>query len=624
MIYIGKFFKGLWSAINFSRKLILNLIFFGLLAVIVLSIPQQNGAIKVPEGAVLKLNFEGKLVEELTYIDPVDAAFGEFFSSNDQPKEVLVDDVVKVINNAANDSRISMILLDLQSLHGAHLNKLDTISKALINFKQSGKKIIAHGSYYSQSQYFLASNADEISLHPYGAIKIRGFANYPLYFKDALEKLKITQHIYRVGTYKSAVEPFIRNDMSPAAKEANQLWLDELWSQYKSDIAEARKFETSNFDDKADQYLAKMKQVSGDYAQYALQNNWVDVLQTDQQLQAKLIQEAGPSFSGKTFKNISFNKYLSSLNSPAALTLPSQDSVAVIVARGNIVDGKQKAGKIGGDSTAALLKKARLNDNVKAVVLRIDSGGGSMFASEIIRNEVLAIKEAGKPVIASMSSVAASGGYWIAMSADEIWAAPSTITGSIGVFGTILTFEKSLNSLGIYSDGVATTELNNISLSRGISEDLSDVFQLGVEDAYDKFITLVAQERELSKEAVNKVAQGRVWTATQAQSFGLVDKLGNKQDAIDAAAQLAQLDNYDVITIEQTLSEKDQFLKELFNTKLVSTYILPEPSSNNLLQRVISSFGGLGEQMIEQFDEINQFNDPKGIYSRCLTCDVIY
>ena len=412
--------------------------------------------------------------------------------------------------------------------------------------------------------------------------------------------------------------------MSPAAKEANQLWLDELWSQYKSDIAEARKFETSNFDDKADQYLAKMKQVSGDYAQYALQNNWVDVLQTDQQLQAKLIQEAGPSFSGKTFKNISFNKYLSSLNSPAALTLPSQDSVAVIVARGNIVDGKQKAGKIGGDSTAALLKKARVNDNVKAVVLRIDSGGGSMFASEIIRNEVLAIKEAGKPVIASMSSVAASGGYWIAMSADEIWAAPSTITGSIGVFGTILTFEKSLNSLGIYSDGVATTELNNISLSRGISEDLSDVFQLGVEDAYDKFITLVAQERELSKEAVNKVAQGRVWTATQAQSFGLVDKLGNKQDAIDAAAQLAQLDNYDVITIEQTLSEKDQFLKELFNTKLVSTYILPEPSSNNLLQRVISSFGGLGEQMIEQFDEINQFNDPKGIYSRCLTCDVIY
>ena len=624
MIYIGKFFKGLWAAINFSRKLVLNLVFFGLLALIILSFTQQEAQVNVPNGAVLNLNLNGSLVEELTYIDPVDAAFGEFFSSNEQPKEILVDDVVKVINSAAQDSRIQVLLLNLKSLHNAHLNKLDAIAKAIADFKKSGKKVIAHGAYYSQSQYFLASHADEISLHPYGGVELRGFASYPLYFKDALEKLKVTQHIFRVGTYKSAVEPFIRNDMSPAAKEANQLWLDELWAQYKSDIASARKFEITNFDEKADQYLSKIQAVNGDYAQYALQNSWVDTLQTDQQLQAQLIEQVGTNASGKTFKNISFNKYLESLNNHPSLTMPSDNKVAVIVARGNIVDGKQKAGRIGGDSTAALLKKARLNEEVKAVVLRIDSGGGSMFASEIIRNEVLAIKEAGKPVIASMGSVAASGGYWIAMSADEIWAAPSTITGSIGVFGTILTFENSLNSMGIYSDGVATTELNNISLSRGISDKLSQVFQLGVENAYDKFISLVAQERGLEKSAVDEVAQGRVWTATQAQDFGLVDNLGDKQDAINAAASLAQLEEFDVITIEQTLSKKDQLLEDLLGSAMISSLIETDGSSDNIMFKLSRLFGGLGEQVVEQLNIVNEFNDPNHIYTRCLTCEVAY
>ena len=283
MIYIRKFFTGFWTALNFSRKLILNLVFFGLLAILFLSIPKGNHEVTVPFGAVLKLDLNGLLVEELTYIDPVDAAFGEFLSSNDQPKEILVDDVVRVINEAKEDPRISMLLLDLKSLGGAHLNKLDTIANAIIDFKSSGKKVIAHGAYYSQSQYFLASHADEISLHPYGAVEISGFANYPLYYKDALDKLKITQHIFRVGTYKSAVEPLMRNDMSPEAKEANQLWLDELWSQFKSDIATSRKFDVTNFDEKADQYLTKISAVNGDFAQYALNNNWVDLLQTDQQ-----------------------------------------------------------------------------------------------------------------------------------------------------------------------------------------------------------------------------------------------------------------------------------------------------------------------------------------------------
>ncbi len=624
MNLIGKFFKALWHGLNFSRRLVLNIIFFIIIVAALIAAFSGKDEITVSENSVLRLNLNGYLVEELTYIDPLDAALQDLSESNDQPHEILLDDVLEVINRARKDDRIQVLWLDLENLYGGHLDKLEVIAQAIDEFKSAGKKVIAHGSYYSQSQYYLASHADSISLHPYGAVKIQGFASYPLYFKDALDKLKVTQHIFRVGTYKSAIEPLIRNDMSDAAKEANRLWLGELWQQYKHEVAEARPFGLDNFDETLNDYEMKIQAVQGDFAQYALNNRWVDELKTDQQLHNEFIELVGLDKRGKTFNHISFDEYLEMIKPPVQFENPVTEKVAVIVARGTIVDGKQKAGKIGGDSTAALLKKARLNDKVKAVVLRIDSGGGSMFASETIRNEILAIKAAGKPVVASMGSVAASGGYWIAASTNEIWAAPSTITGSIGVFGAILTFENSLKELGIYSDGVSTTELNSMSLTRGIDKQIVDIYQLSVENSYDKFISLVAKERNMTKEAVDKVAQGRVWTATQAKEFGLIDNLGYKKDAIEAAAKLANLDFYEVITIEQELSEKEQLLRELFGSAMVKSALAgfaPTPSIVKLANGYLSPITSQVEQNLEL---LNQFNDPNGTYVRCLVCEVSF
>ncbi|RZM72784.1 signal peptide peptidase SppA [Pseudoalteromonas rubra] len=620
---IGKFFLGIWHALNFSRRLVLNILFFFLIIAAAIGIFSAEEQPQVAQDSILRLNLSGKLVEQLTYVDPIDAAMGDVFGKQDLPKEMLVDDVVDTINTAARDPRIKALYLDLRHMHYTHLDKLRDVAGAIESFKEADKKVFAHSPYFSQSQYYLAAHADEISMHPYGGINISGYGSYPMYFKDALEKLKVTQHIFRVGTYKSAVEPFIRNDMSPAAKEANQLWLDALWTQYKQDVASKRGFDMTNFDETLTQYVDKMASVTGDSGQFAVKYGWVDKLETDQEFNQKMIDLVGTQDEGKRFKQIAFEDYYATVNALDFGPNPFVEKVAVVVAKGTIVDGKRKAGMIGGDSTAALLRKARLDDKVKAVVLRIDSGGGSMFASEVIRNEVLAIKAAGKPVIASMGSVAASGGYWIAASANEIWASPSTITGSIGVFGTILTFENSLKELGVYSDGVATTELKSSSLSRGLDPKFAHVLQMGVEDAYQKFISVIADSRNLAPSDVDNVAQGRVWLATQAHEFGLIDELGTKQQAIEAAAKMANLEHYEVYTVEQTLSEKEQLIQDIFGSAAIQSLLAVADEPKEPLNSVAhAGLNQLFQQVQQSAAMITQFNDPNNIYTLCTTCVV--
>ena len=584
------------------------------------SITSDEDEITVADKSVLRLNLNGPIVEEKTYVDPVEAAINDATMGNEVPAEILLDDIITVINEAANDERISIILLDLQKMPNAHLNKLKQITQAIERFKATGKKVISTGYYYTQAQYYLAAHADEVTMHPYGGVSIEGYGMFPLYFKDALEKLAVTQHIFRVGTFKSAVEPFIRNDMSDAAKEANRVWLGALWQEYKQDVAAVRPFDESNFDETMDELLVKMQAVNGDSGKYSLENQWVDSLKSNQQIRQQLIDLVGTEETGKTFNQVSFYDYLSLVKPPVQFNNPITEKVAVVVARGTIVDGERRAGEIGGDSTAALLRKARLDDKVKAVVLRIDSGGGSMFASEVIRAEVLAIKAAGKPVIASMSSVAASGGYWIASAANEIWAAPSTITGSIGVFGSFMTFENTMAKLGVYSDGIATTEMAGLSITRPLNEKMAQVIQLSVEDAYRRFLDVVADARDMTPEQVDKIAQGRVWIASQALELGLVDKLGNKQDAIDAAAALAKLDFYEVKTIKQSLSPQEQMLQDIFGSAMVKSFI------GNTTGSVIGDKVGVNS-LINQFStEVNNlkdYNDPQNIYSRCIVCDVI-
>ncbi|KZN44163.1 hypothetical protein N482_17340 [Pseudoalteromonas luteoviolacea NCIMB 1942] len=623
MKLIAKLFKGIWHALNFSRRLIVNLVFVALIVVFVAAIMSSDEEILVPQESVLRLNLSGVLVEQLTYVDPLDAALNDAMGSKDMPTEILVDDVVRVINAAAQDARILAITLDLRHLHHGHLDKLRDITDALEAFKETGKPVYAHSPYFTQTQYYLAASANEVSMHPYGAVSLSGFGTYPMYFKDALDKLKVTQHIFRVGTYKSAVEPFIRNDMSEAAKEANKLWLNSLWTQYKEDVSAKRPFDMQNFDETLAQLGDKMATVSGDSGQFALKYGWVDKLETDQQFNSKLVEIVGKQDKSNAYRQVKYSDYLTSISGFNNLPNPISDKVAVVVAKGHIVDGKRKAGVIGGDSTAALLRKARLDNKVKAVVLRIDSGGGSMFASEKIRNEVLAIKAAGKPIVASMGSVAASGGYWIAASANEIWASPSTITGSIGIFGTIFTFENSLKELGVYSDGVATTELKSSSVSRGLDPEYADIIQMSIEDAYDKFLSMISESRNLTKDAVDEVAQGRVWLAPQALEFGLIDKLGTKQQAIEAAANLASLEHYDVITVEQTLSEKELLMQQIFGAELVQPFIENEVQSADPLQ-VITKQGvnQLLEQVQKSAKMIELYNDPNSIYSVCTMCNV--
>ncbi|TGV20484.1 signal peptide peptidase SppA [Pseudoalteromonas sp. MEBiC 03607] len=619
---LAKIFKGIWTGINFSRRLVLNILFLLLVILFFVAITGEEDKVKVADGTVLRLNLNGPIVEEKTYVDPVEAAINDATMGKEAPSEILLDDVIEVINEATNDDRITVMLLDLQKMPSAHINKLKQITKAIDEFKAAGKQVIATGYYYTQAQYYIAAHADEISMHPYGGVSIEGYGMFPLYFKEALEKLKVTQHIFRVGTYKSAVEPFIRNDMSDAAKEANSVWLTALWNEYKTDVAASRPFDESNFDEDMDVYLAKMQAVDGNSGQYALNNQWVDSLKTSQQIRQQLIELVGAEETGKTFKQVSFREYLSLVKPPVEFDNPITEKVAVVVAKGTIVDGERKAGEIGGDSTAALLRKARLDDKVKAVVLRIDSGGGSMFASEVIRAEVLALKAAGKPVIASMSSVAASGGYWIASAANEIWAAPSTITGSIGVFGTFMTFENTMAELGIYSDGVATTDLAGFSIARPLDEKMADIIQLSVENAYKRFLDVVAEARNMTPEQVDKIAQGRVWIATQAKELGLVDKLGDKQDAIEAAAELAKLKHYDVKTIKQSLTPQEQMLQDIFGTAAVKSFFAKSDPSQSVLATQ-ANLQSLIKQLSSEIDNLKDYNDPQGVYARCLVCNVI-
>ncbi|MBS3796776.1 MULTISPECIES: signal peptide peptidase SppA [unclassified Pseudoalteromonas] len=618
---IKKVVKATWDGINFSRRLVVNIIFIVLVILVIASITSDDGEIMVPKGSVLNLNLNGYLVEQKRYVDPLDTALAQSMGAQDEPAEILVDDVVDVINKAAKDERIEAMLLNVQNLGGAHINKLAAIAKAIDAFKAQGKPVIASGYYYTQSQYYLAAHADEINLHPYGGVSIEGFGVYPVYFKDALDKLKITQHVFRVGTFKSAVEPLIRNDMSQAAKEANKEWLSHLWQQYKDEVASLRGFEQTNFDETLDAYLAKLEKVDGNGAEYALKYGWVDALKNNQELRQQLIDLVGLDDEGNSFRQIGFNDYLATFKLPIAVDNPLTEKVAVIVAKGTIVDGHRKAGEIGGDSTAALLREARNDDRVKAVVLRIDSGGGSMFASELIRREVIALKEAGKPVVASMGSVAASGGYWIASAANEIWAAPSTITGSIGVFGTIMTFENSAAKLGVYSDGVGTTELKGSSVLLGLNDKLAQAIQMSVENAYSRFLKVVSESRGLPVEEVDKIAQGRVWIATQAQELGLVDQLGDKQAAISAAAKLASLKHYDVKLIEQPLSPQDIFIQNLFGNAMVQSLVAKQAPHSASVGAAMQ-FDNFVEQIEQQVSSLKAFNDPEGIYARCLVCAV--
>lgn len=626
---IKRIFSSLWRALTFTRSVVVNLVFFILLFAFIGVITSGDETVQVPQKTALVLNLVGDVVEQKREVDPMEAFLTEAMEQREEKPEVLLADIIDVIAKAKKDDRVEILVLQLQGLNRVGLTKLQDIAIALEDFKSSGKQVIALGDQFSQDQYYLASTANNIWLNPQGFMLLEGYGRYKMYFKSALEKLAVNQHIFRVGTFKSAVEPFIRDDMSAAAKEANKLWLADLWSQYKTDVAGRRGFTVENFDESIEQLIGKFEKANSSFAQYALENNWVDQLKTRQEMRSELIDLVGTNKKGDSYSHIGYKNYIaatsSALDETQDLTDTVNDKVAIIVAKGTILDGTQKPGTIGGDSTAKLLRKARTNDDVKAVVLRVDSPGGSAYASEIIRQEVELLKKAGKPVVASMGTYAASGGYWISAPADKIYAAPSTITGSIGIFGMMMTFEDSLSKVGIHTDGVGTTDIAGFGPTQPLTTGMASLFQLAINKGYQEFIQLVATSRNMTLEEVDAVAQGRVWSGRKAKELGLVDELGSLTDAVIAAASLAKLDQYDTLLVEKEQSSRNKLMQQLLgNTaNVVSLFSAEsEAASIDLATAAVSNkpLTQLINTMKAELMQINQFNDPQGRYTLCVAC----
>lgn len=610
---IVRFFSALLKIFRFFRAVVLNLLFLFLVLIIVGGIIGQP-ALVVPQGAAIVVNPAGILVEQKSYISPVEQVIGGS-TTPAGAGEVLLQDLLDAINLAAQDDRISSMVLLTDMFAGGGFGQLQEVGRALDAFKSSGKTIYAIGSAFSQSQYYLAARASEVILNSYGSVDLEGFSAWQNYFRDGLDKLGVNVHIFRVGAYKSAVEPFDRNDMSPEAKANYTELLTDLWRQYVNDVNTARNLAPGvidNYINTQDQQLALF---GGDSAQLALQTRLVDRTESRNTTIAYLRSRIGEQED--SYPNVDYVGYLQGQRKAAPALPGAPDTIGIIVASGTIVDGEAPRGAIGGDTLSGIIRNAREDDSIKGLVLRIDSGGGSAFASEIIRAELEAFKATGRPLVVSMGSVAASGGYWIATPANQIWASASTITGSIGIFGIYPTFENSLAKLGVYTDGVGTTELAGYAtIGRNLPPLAERSLQLTVENGYARFISLVAQSRNMTEAAVDRVAQGQVWSGENALEQGLVDNLGSFEEAIAAAAQLAGLDSWSTRLLEIQMSPSEVLLQQLIDNTGAQALLAP------LVRSVQQSPVEVLLRRVErEFRHLLNLNDPDALYLQCLECN---
>jgi protease-4 len=606
---IRRFLSLFWNSVSALRRTVGNLLFLLLVAFLIAVIFFDSDE-DVPEGAALILSPEGNIVEQKSETMLSSDIFGE--AAKD---ETLLKDIIDVIDFAKEDERIEVLVLDLRKMKGAGISKLQTIGAGLERFQSSGKQIFAFSDYFNQGQYYLAAHADRLYLSPMGGIMLHGFGLYRKYYKAALDKLKIKFHVFKAGTYKSAMEPFLRDSMSDYAKEANLAWLNILWDYYKIVVTQQRGLDPQSLDDYINNIPGHLAKAGGDAALMALNLGLVDELKTRDEVREELIELVGKDRDGLTFKQIAFDEYLSRIRPDLMKNAGHPDKIGIIVASGIIMDGEQPAGRIGGDTMADLIVRAREDDQVKALVVRIDSGGGSATASEVISREIELIRRAGKPVFVSMGSMAASGGYWIAAPADQIWATPTTITGSIGIWGAFPTFEGSLKSLGITSDGVGTTKLSDaFDPSRPLNDLITQSMRQIIEQSYRRFIQRVAEGRNMQPEAVEKIAQGRVWAGTTAKELGLVDEVGSLQDTISAVAKTVDLKDYEITYITQRLTTRERLIRRI-NRLITGVFAALNPADHPVKK--------LYDNAIEpEIDHILRANDPAGVYAYCLNCNV--
>lgn len=574
----GRIWSGFWHFVDSARRITINLLF--LIAVILLLRLLSAGeqTIHTQEKTTLVLRPVGQVVEQYSGY-PIDRAIAAI--TGEENPETQLRDLLQALELARDDENISQILIDTNQLSGIGLANLEELAHAIDEFRASGKPIYAMGSIFFQNQYFLASLADEIWFDPEGFLWFEGFSYYRNYYKAGLDKLAVDINLFRVGAYKSAIEPYIRDDMSAADREAAQYLMDDLWNRYLGAIAMRRGLPIEVLDRFTQNYADQVIGAGGDAPRAALETGLIDRLLTWPEARTELAR-SGAKDSKKGFRQIDFLDYVATQQP----LLPStKDRVGIIVAEGTINGGEQPPGTVGAESTAALLRKAGRAQEIKAVVLRINSPGGDALASEEIRREMLALKEAGKPIVVSMGNLAASGGYWIAMGADEVWANASSITGSIGIFGMIPTFQRTLDKIGIHTDGVGTTPLSGgVRPDRELNGQAGQMIQAIIEDGYADFINLVSTHRQMTPQEIHEVAQGRVWTGKQALNRQLVDQTGGLGEAIDAAARRAGLgDNYGTSYIEQQLSSLEQWLVQTTSSALIATGI-DLPRRNTLWQ----------------------------------------
>ncbi|EDW6542372.1 signal peptide peptidase SppA [Salmonella enterica subsp. enterica] len=608
--FIAGFFKWTWRVLNFVREMVLNLFFIFLVLVgvgIWMQIGNGSNSEQTARGALL-LDISGVIVDKPSTNHRLGALGRQLFgASSDRLQENSLFDIVNAIRQAKDDRNITGIVLDLKNFTGADQPSMRYIGKALREFRDSGKPVFAVGENYSQGQYYLASFANKIWLSPQGQVDLHGFATNGLYYKTLLDKLKVSTHVFRVGTYKSAVEPFIRDDMSPAAREADSRWIGELWQNYLHTVSANRQISPQQLFPGAQAIIDGLTSVGGDTAKYALDHKLVDALASSADVEKALTKQFGWSKTENNYRAISYYDY--SLKTPA----DTGGTIAVIFANGAIMDGEETPGNVGGDTTASQIRDARLDPKVKAIVLRVNSPGGSVNASEVIRAELAAAKAAGQPVVVSMGGMAASGGYWISTPANYIVASPSTLTGSIGIFGVINTVENSLSSIGVHSDGVSTSPLADISMTKALSPEVQQMMQLSIEYGYKRFITLVADARKRTPEQIDKIAQGHVWTGEDAKANGLVDSLGDFDDAVAKAAELAKLKQWHLDYYQDEPTVLDMVMDSMTGSVRA---MLPEAIQAMLPAPLVSA----ANTVKAEGDKLAAFNDPQNRYAFCLTC----
>ncbi len=592
---IAAFFVGLWNVMNFTRRLILNFLFFGLLflflVIFVAAVGRGNGVQPLLERTTLVIAPEGKLVEQYS-ADPATRALAKAFGDKNA-EEIQLRDLIRAIDAAKDDKKIERVLLRVDQLQPSGYASMREVAAALARLRASGKQIVSFGENLDQSQYLLAAQANEVYIDPMGSMLLEGLGRYRQYYRQGLQdKLGVDVHLFRVGEFKSAAEPYILDAASKESKEADLFWMSDIWQRYLADIAKARKLTPEQLASGIDTLPEGIAAAGGDLAKFALQQKLVDGLKTQEEVETLLTERGvADEDSDNGFRSVSLGGYLAQLDAKTVRIADERPQVAVVVAAGEITDGEQPAGTIGGKSTSALLREARDDDDVKAVVLRVDSPGGGVYPSEEIRREVAALKAAGKPVVVSMGDLAASGGYWISMNADRIYADPSTITGSIGIFGLIPNVTRTLDKVGVHTDGVGTTRFAGaFDITRPMDPAVGRVVQSVIDKGYADFTGKVAAARKKPVEEIDAIARGRVWSGAQAKERGLVDELGGFEAAVADAAARAKLgkpDKYRVRYIEKMASPFSQFMSGFAGSRIGSAWLKDSDFARALLAKAM-------------------------------------